>query len=380
MGQYVVRSGGITEKITLDKFAHTINNVYIDKDGWAGPFYYNSYILMPNPFLYTHSFDIVLNIKLTQNVTSSSVGGLCGAISNWFHAPSIEIQSMNFIWAGFSYAGTIWDKGLNGNYNFELNTEYYIKYSYNAIEKNLSLSISKNDKEYTIISTASNVSYGYQNTSKVFSLGSVNSTGAGTSSHRLEYGKLNIRKSYILIDEGLFWGINYGYFKQRVSNVIKNYDANNIFESSSLTSATPANAVFLYDLSSSVTVDNYTASQAVKIDGQDANGQDVHNIVYGINFKINVENAELKRYNIYIGVSSEGGSFDVCYIDINGTRFGTYSTSSGTLTKHHIQAFLKEGENTILIQYRKDGSSSKGDDCVYIYGITEESYELKAVD
>ena len=65
MGQYVVRSGGITEKITLDKFAHTINNVYIDKDGWAGPFYYNSYILMPNPFLYTHSFDIVLNIKLT---------------------------------------------------------------------------------------------------------------------------------------------------------------------------------------------------------------------------------------------------------------------------------------------------------------------------
>ena len=27
---------------------------------------------------------------------------------------------MNSIWAGFSYAGTAWDKGLSGNYNFEL--------------------------------------------------------------------------------------------------------------------------------------------------------------------------------------------------------------------------------------------------------------------
>ena len=38
MGKYVVRSGGTTEKITLDKFSFTANNVFIDGEGWAGPF------------------------------------------------------------------------------------------------------------------------------------------------------------------------------------------------------------------------------------------------------------------------------------------------------------------------------------------------------
>lgn len=138
---------------------------------------------------------------------------------------------------------------------------------------------------------------------------------------------------------------------------------NSIYEQGEAWSDTPADNVSVVELSTPVTIGEYTANSAVKIYGA---GND--SITYGWNFTINVPENDNKAYRLHIGVSSEGNSYDLAYVEVNGTQIGSYTTTSGTLTKHSIPLNLSAGENTVTVKYKKDGSSSKGDDCVYIYG------------
>ena len=119
-----------------------------------------------------------------------------------------------------------------------------------------------------------------------------------------------------------------------------------------------------------MTIDGFTADSAVKI-----YGAGVNNIIYGWIFTINC--TESKGCILYIGVSAEGSTYDLAYVELNGVQTGSYTTSSGTLTTHKIPLELPAGDNMITVKYRKDSSSSKGDDCVYIYGIETGSYKYE---
>ena len=147
-----------------------------------------------------------------------------------------------------------------------------------------------------------------------------------------------------------------------------------IYEQGEVWSSTPADKISVVDLSTPVTIDGFTANSAVKIYGAGNN-----NITYGWNFTINVPENDNKAYCLYIGVSSEGRTYDLAYVDVNDTQIGSYTTSSGTLKNYSIPLELSAGDNTITVKYKKDSSSSNGDDCVYIYGYIIGHYEFVEV-
>lgn len=143
------------------------------------------------------------------------------------------------------------------------------------------------------------------------------------------------------------------------------YIPNDIYQNGEVWSTTPAERISVVDLSTPVTIDGYTANSALKIYGA---GYD--NITYGWNFTINVPEGDEKIYKLYIGVSAEGSTYDLAYVEINGAQIGSYTTSSGTLTNYSVPLELSTGDNVITVKYKKDGNKSTGDDCVYIYGYT----------
>ena len=110
------------------------------------------------------------------------------------------------MWAGLSYNGTQWDKNINvSNLNFELNKEYYLKYSHDVTTKILKLEISYDGETWETLSELNEVSIGYQSASTEY----LEIGGVAQSSVYFACGKINIFKSYILTDEELFWGIKY---------------------------------------------------------------------------------------------------------------------------------------------------------------------------
>ena len=141
------------------------------------------------------------------------------------------------------------------------------------------------------------------------------------------------------------------------------YTPNDIYQNGEVWNTTPIERISIVDLSAPVTIGEYTANSAVKIYGADNN-----NIKYGWNFTINISEDNDKKYQLYIGVSAEGGTYDLAYVEINGTQIGSYTTSSGTLTNYSIPLELPAGDNVITVKYKKDGNTSAGYDCVYIYG------------
>ena len=147
------------------------------------------------------------------------------------------------------------------------------------------------------------------------------------------------------------------------------YTPNDVYQNGKVWNTTPADSISIVDLSAPVTIGGYTANSAVKIYGAGKNS-----ITYGWNFTINFSENNDKKYQLYIGVSAEGGSYDLAYVEINGTQIGSYTTSSGTLKNYSIPLELSAGDNVITIKYKKDGSTSSGDDCVYIYGYAIGHY------
>ena len=147
------------------------------------------------------------------------------------------------------------------------------------------------------------------------------------------------------------------------------YTPNDIYQNGEVWNTTPIERISIVDLSTPITIDTFTASSAIKIYGAGNN-----NIKYGWNFTINISEDNDKKYQLYIGVSAEGGTYDLAYVEINGTQIGSYTTSSGTLTNYSIPLELPAGDNVITVKYKKDGNTSTGKDCVYIYGYAIGHY------
>ena len=147
------------------------------------------------------------------------------------------------------------------------------------------------------------------------------------------------------------------------------YTPNDIYQNGEVWNTTPVERISVVDLSTPVAIGTFTSNSAVKIYGA---GND--NIKYGWNFTINISENNDKKYQLYIGVSAEGGNYDLAYVEINGTQIGSYTTSSGTLKNYSIPLELPAGDNVITVKYKKDGNTSNGNDCVYIYGYAIGHY------
>lgn len=199
------------QNINLAMWEHSsgTSGYLVDGDGNVSNFSSSVYIGINKPFKYTQSFEIVINFVIDSLPTRSNVlfGSIIKSLSGFYKAPSFELQS-NRIWAGLSYTGTQWDKNIEiPNFEYEINKDYYLKYSHNVISKILKLEISYDGKTWTTLSELTDVSIGYQGKSNEYlEIGGV----AQSANHYFSCGKINLFRSYILTDDELFWGVQYG--------------------------------------------------------------------------------------------------------------------------------------------------------------------------
>lgn len=204
---FITRYNSISNRnVNLTMWEHSSGSsgYLVDGDGYVRNFSSSAYIGINKPFKYAQSFEIVINFIMDSLPTRSNV--LFGSSYNYYKAPSFEIQS-NAIWAGLSYTGTTWDKSIAiSDFAFEINKDYYLKYSHNVTSKILKLEISHDGVTWTTLSELTNVSIGYQGKSNEYlEIGGV----AQSSNHYFRCGKINLFRSYILIDDELFWGVQH---------------------------------------------------------------------------------------------------------------------------------------------------------------------------
>ena len=204
---FITRYNSISNRnVNLTMWEHSSGSsgYLVDGDGYVRNFSSSVYIGINKPFKYTQSFEIVINFVIDSLPTRSNV--LFGSSYNYYKAPSFEIQS-NAIWAGLSYTGTTWDKSIAiSDFAFEINKDYYLKYSHNVTSKILKLEISHDGVTWTTLSELTNVSIGYQGKSNEYlEIGGV----AQSSNHYFRCGKINLFRSYILTDDELFWGVQH---------------------------------------------------------------------------------------------------------------------------------------------------------------------------
>ena len=198
------------QNINLAMWEHSsgTSGYLVDGDGYVRNFSSSVYIGINKPFKYTQSFEIVINFVINSLPTRSNVlfGSIIKSSSGFYKAPSFEIQS-NAIWAGLSYTGTTWDKSIAiSDFAFEINKDYYLKYSHNVTSQILKLEISYDGVTWTTLSELTDVSIGYQGGSNEYlEIGGV----AQSSNHYFSCGKINLFRSYILTDDELFWGVTY---------------------------------------------------------------------------------------------------------------------------------------------------------------------------
>ena len=199
------------QNINLAMWEHSSGSsgYLVDGDGYVSNITSGSiYIGINKPFKYTQSFEIVINFVIDSLPTRSNVlfGSCVDSSSGFFKAPSFELQS-NSIWAGLSYTGTTWDKSIAiSDFAFEINKDYYLKYSHNVTSQILKLEISYDGVTWTTLSELTDVSIGYQGGSNEYlEIGGV----AQSSAHYFSCGKINLFRSYILTDDELFWGVKY---------------------------------------------------------------------------------------------------------------------------------------------------------------------------
>ena len=195
------------QNVNLTMWEHSSGSsgYLVDGDGYVRNFSSSAYIGINTPFKYTQSFEIVINFIIDSLPTTSNV--LFGSSYNFYKAPSLELQN-NAIWAGLSYTGTQWDNSIAiSDFEFEINKDYYLKYSHNVTSKILKLEISYDGVTWTTLSELADVSIGYQGGSEEYlEIGGV----AQSARHYFSCGKINLFRSYILTDDKLFWGVQYG--------------------------------------------------------------------------------------------------------------------------------------------------------------------------
>ena len=195
------------QNINLAMWEHSSGSsgYLVDGDGYVRNFSSSIYIGINKPFKYTQSFEIVINFVIDSLPTRSNV--LFGSSYDFYKAPSLELQN-NAIWAGLSYTGTTWDNSIRiSDFKFEINKDYYLKYSHNVTSQILKLEISYDGVAWTTLSELTDVSIGYQGKSNEYlEIGGVSES----SNHYFSCGKINLFRSYILTDDKLFWGVQYG--------------------------------------------------------------------------------------------------------------------------------------------------------------------------
>ena len=194
------------QNINLAMWEHSSGSsgYLVDGDGYVRNFSSSIYIGINKPFKYTQSFEIVINFVIDSLPTRSNV--LFGSSYDFYKAPSLELQN-NAIWAGLSYTGTTWDNSIRiSDFKFEINKDYYLKYSHNVTSQILKLEISYDGVAWTTLSELTDVSIGYQGGSNEYlEIGGV----AQSARHYFSCGKINLFRSYILTDDELFWGVKY---------------------------------------------------------------------------------------------------------------------------------------------------------------------------
>ena len=203
-------SGSVVKNMSFDKWEHRSGTMptfgyEFDKDGWAGPFSMYSYIAIDKLFIYEKSFEIMFNFKLDSVPNRANVMIGSSIYNSFYRCPSMELQASK-IWCGLSYDGNSWNKNVSASITWEVNREYYVKYSYNNDSKILKLELSYDGKNWETLSTTEDVEMGYQCVSTEYlELGGI----AQSSNHNFGCGKINLFKSYIKLDDELFWGIEY---------------------------------------------------------------------------------------------------------------------------------------------------------------------------
>ena len=194
------------QNINLAMWEHSSGSsgYLVDGDGYVRNFSSSAYIGINKPFKYTQSFEIVINFVIDSLPTRSNV--LFGSSYNFYKAPSLELQN-NAIWAGLSYTGTTWDNSIGiSDFEFEINKNYYLKYSHNVTSKILKLELSYDGVTWTTLQELTDVPIGYQGKSNEYlEIGGISKS----ASHYFSCGKINLFRSYILIDDELFWGVQH---------------------------------------------------------------------------------------------------------------------------------------------------------------------------
>lgn len=208
---FITRYNSISNRnVNLTMWEHSSGSsgYLVDGDGYVRNFSSSAYIGINKPFKYTQSFEIVINFIMDSLPTRSNAlfGSSVNSPSGFYKAPSFELGS-NVIWAGLSYTGTTWDKNIAiSDFAFEINKDYYLKYSHNVTSQILKLEISYDGVTWTTLSELTDVSIGYQGKSNEYlEIGGV----AQSSAHYFSCGKINLFRSYILTDDELFWGVKY---------------------------------------------------------------------------------------------------------------------------------------------------------------------------
>ncbi len=79
--------------------------------------------------------------------------------------------------------------------------------------------------------------------------------------------------------------------------------------------------------------------------------------------------------------SSESASYDYLTASVNGSTPTGWTNKGGQETSYSTTTFTVSATSQVRIEltYRKDGSQDKGDDCVYINGITIEASKYKVI-
>ena len=208
LGVWLERKERAEGSMNFDKWGHTsgTQRYTIDNNGWVSNFYNSlSYVGVAKSFAYTKSFEIMMNFILDTLPARSNVLFGSSISNNFYLAPTLEVQH-NAAWAGLSYNGTRWDKNISYNITWETNKEYYLKYSFDVLSKTLKLELSYDGINWNKIAMVTDVEIGYQGKdTEYLEIGGI----AQSSNHYFVCGKINIFKSYIKIDDELFWGVQY---------------------------------------------------------------------------------------------------------------------------------------------------------------------------
>ena len=208
LGVWLEREERAKGSMNFDKWGHTSGSqrYTIDNNGWVSNFYNSlSYVGVAKSFAYTKSFEIMMNFILDTLPARSNVLFGSSISNNFYLAPTLE-AGHNVAWAGLSYNGTRWDKSISYNITWETNKEYYLKYSFDVLSKTLKLELSYDGINWNKIAMATDVEIGYQGKdTEYLEIGGI----AQSSNHYFACGKINIFKSYIKIDDELFWGVQY---------------------------------------------------------------------------------------------------------------------------------------------------------------------------